>query len=77
MVENGKKQKDHIYGRLLYFLITIFSNIIRMSISLFAKHLYTLIRLLSCLKLRRNINCCRHLDTLFEFSPITWIAMLF
>ena len=29
MGENGKKQKERIYGRLLYFLIAIFSNIIK------------------------------------------------
>ena len=29
MIENGVKQKEYIYGRLLYFLIPIFSNIIK------------------------------------------------
>ena len=29
MVENGRKQKEQVYGRLLYCLNAIFSNIIK------------------------------------------------
>ena len=38
MVENGKKQKERIYSRLLYLLIAIFSILIKMSNNLFTKH---------------------------------------
>ena len=51
MVENGRKQKEHIYDGLLYILIAIFSNIIKIVNLFICKTLiYILIWLLSCLK---------------------------
>ena len=40
MVENGRKYKEHIYGRLLYLVKAIVSHIITNANLFIGKHLY-------------------------------------